>query len=122
MENELYANIRAMLMTRPKRLTEREQWLFVAVNTAKSIIDNTDKSSSGDVAGLACCDSIGQLQHEFDIIQGRYGREGFSQRHSPAYIYLCSLVADFPEGELSDRDKELIVEYSTAEKYLLYEI
>ena len=66
--------------------------------------------------------STSQIQHEFDIIQGKFGREGFSQRYSPVYIYLCSLVANFPNQELSNKDKELIMQYSTVETYLLYEI
>lgn len=122
MENVFYANIKEKLTVRPKKLTEREQWLFVTVNTAKSIIDNTSKGRSDYVIKLADCGSISQMQHEFDIIQGKFGREGFSQRHSPAYIYLCSLVADFPDEELSDRDKELIVQYSAVEAFLLYDI
>lgn len=39
--------------------------------------------------------------------------EVFSQRYSPVYLYLCSLVANFPNQELSDKDKELIRQYTT---------
>ena len=77
-----------------------DQWLFVAVNTAKSIIDNTSKNSLDDVMKLSQCNSISQIQHEFDIIQGKFGREGFSQRYSPVYLYLCSLVANYSNEEL----------------------
>ena len=66
--------------------------------------------------------STSQIQHEFDIIQGKFGREGFSQRYSPVYLYLCSLVANFPDQELSDKDQELIRKYSIFKTYLLYEI
>lgn len=99
-----------------------DQWLFVVVNTAKSIIDNTSKNNLDNVVKLYDCNSTSQIQHEFDIIQGKFGREGFSQRYSPVYIYLCSLVANFPNQELSNKDKELIMQYSTVETYLLYEI
>lgn len=122
MENEIYVNIKAELKAKPKKLTNLDRWLFVAVNTAKSIIDNTSKSNSDDVMKLSNCNSTGQIQHEFDIIQGKFGRDGFSQRYNPAYLYLCSLVANFPDQELSDKDKELIRQYSSVAAYLLYEI
>lgn len=122
MENEIYLNIKAELKARPKKLTNLDQWLFVAVNTAKSIIDNTSKNDFDYVIKMCDCNCTSQIQHAFDIIQGKFGREGFSQRYNPVYIYLCSLVADFPDQELSDKDKELIRQYSTVETYLLYEI
>lgn len=121
MENEIYVKIKSELKAKPKKLTNLYQWLFVAVNTAKSIIDNTSKKSDS-VIKLSDCNSTVQIQREFDVIQGKFGREGFSQRYSPVYLYLCSLVADFPNQELSDRDKELIRQFSTVETYLLYEI
>lgn len=64
---------------------------------------------------LSECNSATQIQHEFDIIQGKFGREGFSQRHSPVYIYLCSLVANYPNQELSNEDRELIKQYNAVE-------
>ena len=121
MQNEIYDNIKAQLKARPKKLTRVEQWLFVTVNLAKSIIDNTSKKNLNDVMRLSECSSTGQIQREFDMIQGKFGREGFSQRYSPVYLYLCSLVADFPDQELSNADKELIRQYCTVETYLLYE-
>ena len=45
-----------------------------------------------------------------------------SSMYSPVYLYLCSLVANFPDQELSDKDKELIRQYSIVKTYLLYEI
>ena len=122
MENEIYVNIKAELKAKPKQLTNLDKWLFVAVNTAKSIIDNTSKNNLDYVKKLCDCNSTSQIQHEFDMIQGKFGREGFSQRYSPAYLYLCSLVANFPDQALLDKDKELIRQYSTIETYLLYEI
>ena len=82
MENEIYVNIKAELKAKPKKLTNLHQWLFVAVNTAKSIIDNTSKSNLGNVMKLSECDSTSQIQQEFDIIQGKFGRDGFSQRYT----------------------------------------
>ena len=122
MEDNIYIKIKAVLKHKPKELSNLDQWLFVAVNTAKSIIDNTSKNNLGDVMKLSECKSTSQIQHEFDIIQGKFGREGFTQRYSPVYIYLCSLMANFPNQELSNKDKELIMQYSTVETYLLYEI
>ena len=52
----------------------------------------------------------------------KFGREGFSKRYSLVYLYLCYLVANFPNQELSDKDKELIRQYSIVKTYLLYEI
>ena len=122
MGNEIYTSIKGKLKAKPKKLTDLDQWLFVVVNTAKSIIDNTSKNNLDNVVKLYDCNSTSQIQHEFDIIQGKFGREGFSQRYSLVYIYLCSLVANFPNQELSNKDKELIMQYSTVETYLLYEI
>ena len=122
MEDNIYIKIKAVLKHKQKELSNLDQWLFVAVNTAKSIIDNTSKNNLGDVMKLSERNSTSQIQHEFDIIQGKFGREGFSQRYSPVYLYLCLLVANFPNQELSDKDKELIRQYSIVETYLLYEI
>lgn len=122
MENKIYAEIKTELEARPKELTKLDQWIFVVVNTAKSIIDNTSKINLDYVMKLADCNSTSQMQHEFDIIQGKFGREGFSQRDSFNYRYLCSLVANYPNQELSDRDRELIRQYNTVKTYLLYEI
>lgn len=60
-------------MHKPKELSNLGQWLFVAVNTAKSIIDNTSKNNLGYVMKLSECNSTSQIQHEFDIIQGKFG-------------------------------------------------
>lgn len=122
MQGEIYIQIVTMLKGRPKQLTTLDQWLFVAVNTAKSMIDNTSKGNVDLVLKFADCNSISQIQHEFDIIQGKFGREGFSQRRNPSYYYLCSLVANFPDQQLSQEDKERIKQYSTIDTYLLYEL
>ncbi len=100
MEDNIYCIIKTALKNKPKELPNLDQWLLVAVNTAKSIIDNTSKNNLGDVMKLSECKSTSQIQHEFDIIQGKFGREGFSQRYSPVYLYLCSLVANYSNEEL----------------------
>ena len=122
MEDTIYIDIKTILEMRPKELTNLDQWLFVVVNTAKSIIDNTSKDSVSIVMKLADCISSGQIQQEFDVIQGKFGRENFSQRYSPYYLYLCALVANYPDQELSNKDREMIRKYNTVETYLLYEI
>lgn len=122
MGNEIYTSIKEKLKAKPKKLTDLDQWLFVVVNTAKSIIDNTSKNNLDNVVKLYDCNSTSQIQHEFDIIQGKFGREGFSQRYSPAYLYLCSLVANYSNEELSNEDRKLIKQYNAVETYLLYEI
>ena len=119
---ELYAKMKTELKARPKELISLDQWLFIVVNTAKSIIDNTCKDCLDMVEKLASCDSTSQIQYEFDRIQGKFGREGFSQRYSPNYLYLCSLVANFPNQTLSSKDRELIIQYGVFQTYLLYEL
>lgn len=81
----------------------------------------TLKNNLGDVMKLSECKSTSQIQHEFDIIQGKFGREGFSQRYSPVYLYLCSLVANYSDEELSNEDRELVKQYNAVETYLLYD-
>lgn len=122
MEDNIYVKIKTVLETKPKELTNLDQWLFVVVNTAKSIIDNTSKNNLDILIKLADCNNTSQIQQEFDIIQGKFGRENFSQRYSPNYLYLCSLVANYPNQVLSDTDKELIKQYNAVKTYLLYEI
>lgn len=118
----IYTEIKLELKTMPKKLVDLDKWLFVAVNTAKSIIDNSCRNDSGAVIVFTKCSSVAQIQYEFDKVQGRYGRENFSQRYSPVYLYLCSLVADFPDTDISAREVELIKEYVKFDKYLLYEL
>lgn len=122
MNDDIQIKIKSALKAKPKRLTNLEQWLYVAVNTAKAIIDNADKGNSDAVLVLAECGSTAELQQRFDIIQGKFGRNNFSERRSSNYIYLCSLVADFPDRELTDADRETIKQYCKINSYLLYEI
>ena len=68
MEDTIYIDIKTILEMRPKELTNLDQWLFVVVNTAKSIIDNTSKDRVSIVMKLADCISSSQIQQEFDVI------------------------------------------------------
>ncbi|MBR4224395.1 MAG: hypothetical protein IKR73_06260 [Oscillospiraceae bacterium] len=112
----------SFLGSRPTALTDKDRWLFVAVNTARSIIDNTAKDELPGMCVFADCTTVSQLQRKYDMIQGRYGREGFTQRKSPVYNYLSMLVAYFPDSDLTDDDRALIREYNTIDDYLLYEL
>ncbi len=122
MNDDIHAKLKTVLKAKPKRLTDFEQWLFVTVNTAKAIIDNADKDNLNAVSEFAECGSVAELQRQFDIVQGKFGRENFSERRSPDYIYLCSLVADFPDRELTDEDRKIIGRFCKINSYLLYEI
>ena len=57
MGNEIYTSIKEKLKAKPKKLTDLDQWLFVVVNTAKSIIDNTSKNNLDNVVKLYDCNS-----------------------------------------------------------------
>ena len=43
MENALFESIKEKLRHRPKHLIDLNQLIFVTINTAKAMIDNTDK-------------------------------------------------------------------------------
>lgn len=98
------------------------QWLLVTINTAKSIIDNTDKYCFAYLKIFGTCNTTRDIQQLFDKIQGKFGNKDFSQRHNPKYRYLCSLVANFPQTDLSGKSKQLIKYFIVTDKYLLYEI
>ncbi|WP_338754702.1 hypothetical protein [Leuconostoc mesenteroides] len=122
MQKEYHEQIRIKLRQRPQQLIDLDQWLFVTINTAKSLIDNTDKTQFVYLKNIANCDTTRDIQQFFDRIQGKFGNRNFSQRHSPKYLYLCSLVANFPQKILSSKDKQLISLFIANDKYLLYEI
>ena len=111
-----------ILKAKPSKLDDIEQWLFVAVNTARSIIDNSRKDDLSETCVFSDCLKVSEIQREFDTIQGKYGREGFSQRRSPVYNYLCMLVAYFDDTVLSENDRDAIREYNRIDTYLLYEL
>ncbi len=117
---DYYIEIKEELRNKPKQLTNLEEWLYVVINTAKSIIDNTSKEDISCVIEFCNCNNTNQIQQKFDIIQGKFAREGFTQRYSPNYLYLCSLVANFSNQELSQQEKDLMKEYCKDNNYLLY--
>lgn len=114
-----YDEASAALRNAPKQLNDKELWLFVAVNTAKALIDSTNKDDLSKIV-FENCRSVSEVQREFDMIQGIYGRSS-SQKRSPRYNYLCSLVAFFSDSELTDNDRGLIAEYNAIDKYLIYQ-
>lgn len=122
MEDETYLKIKSMIKSRPKQLIDLEDWLYVVINTSKSIIDNTSKKDLDEILDFIHCETTSQIQLKFDTIQGKFGKDNFSQRYSPKYIYLCSLVANFSDKEISEKERELIKKYSMCNTYLLYEI
>lgn len=122
MEDEIYLKIKSKLKSKPKQLTDLEEWLYVVINTSKSIIDNTSKKDLDEISDFINCETTRQIQLKFDTIQEKYGNENFSQRYSQKYIYLCSLVANFSDKELSKKESELIKKYSMCNTYLLYDI
>lgn len=122
MKREYHEQVKIKLRQRPQQLIDLDQWLFVTINTAKAMIDNTDKTQFVFLKHFASCDTTRDIQQFFDRVQGKFGNKNFSQRHNPKYLYLCSLVANFPQINLSSKDKQLISLFTTDDKYLLYEI
>ncbi|ARN93903.1 hypothetical protein AZI11_13275 (plasmid) [Levilactobacillus brevis] len=119
MKKAFLESTKEKLSYRPNKLTDLNQWLFVTINTAKSMID---KSQFSYLKMFVHCDTTSDIQQLFDKIQGKFGQNSFSQRHSSRYLYLCSLVANFPQINLSSEDKQLIRYFITSDTYLLYEI
>jgi hypothetical protein len=120
LQDDIFKTVLETLKSRPKRLEDTEVWLFNAVNTAKALIDSTDKNAhENDV--FTGCRTVSEIQLSFDMIQGRYGRK-FSSASNRTYNYLCSLVAFCEDKELSDDELMLISQYNRIEKYLLYEL
>lgn len=104
------------------QLDSLDEWLFVTVNTMKAIIDNSCKDDISLVLKATELDSTDQIQHLYDTIQGKYGREGFSYRNAPSYYYLSSLIARFPNTPLVCSDQDKIRKYFEYNSYLLYEV
>ncbi len=120
MDKDMFGAAQEVLAQRPQKLTDRKMWLFVAVNTARALIAAVSKDELSKDR-FTDCGCVSELQYNFDMIQGIYGRR-FSSKKNPVYNYLCSLVAFFPDGDLSDDDRRLITEYNSEDRYLLYEM
>ncbi|MGO2723294.1 MAG: hypothetical protein ACTIAG_06135 [Lactobacillus sp.] len=122
MNNELFEATKEKLGHRPKKIIDVNQWLFVTINTAKAMIDNTAKSQFGYLNQFVKCDTTRDVQRIFDEIQGKFGNKSFSQRCNPKYLYLCSLVANFPLLQLSGVNQQLINIFIYIDDYFLYKI
>ncbi|WP_224172040.1 hypothetical protein [Leuconostoc gelidum] len=122
MENNYFEKMKIELKNHPHKIIILNQWLFVTVNTSKSIIDNSDKSQLDYLKNFFNCTTTNEVQQLFDTIQGKFGNKYFSQKSSLNYQYLCSLVANFPATKLSDTDHKSINNFVNINKYLLYEI
>ncbi|MBU5274595.1 hypothetical protein KQI03_07945 [Levilactobacillus brevis] len=122
MRRELFELTKTKLANRPKQIIDLNQWLFVTINTAKAMIDNTAKSQFAYLNHFIKCDTTREIQYLFDKIQGKFGSLNFSKRYSPKYLYLCSLVANFPPMNLSAENQKLISAFIGFNDYLLYGI
>lgn len=119
MSNSFILKIKEELSAKPKQLTNTSVWLFVAVNTARALICSTNKDDLSKV--FKDCQSIGEIQQNFDMLQGIYAKK-FNHKRNSVYNYLCSLVAFFPDKVLDDSDRKLIEEYNNIDEYLVYEM
>lgn len=122
MENKNFENVKIKLKKRPNKIFSLNQWLFITVNTAKSIIDNSDKTQFEYLKNFVLCKTTSEIQHLFDTIQGKFGDFRFSQRNNPNYLHLCSLVANFPETLLTDDVQDSIKIFLDINQYLIYEL
>ena len=120
--NEKYIDILLKLQRHVLQFDDLEDWLFLTINTMKSIVDNSCKDEMNVVLKAAELSSTAQIQHLYDTIQGMYGGEGFSLRNDPRYYYLSSLVARFPDMELSETDREKISMFYEFDKFFIYEL
>ena len=77
MQKYFFEQVEIKLHQRPKQLINLEQWLFVTINTAKSMIDNTDKTQFAYLTNFMKCDTTRDIQQLFDKIQGKFGTKNF---------------------------------------------
>lgn len=122
MENNYFKKVKIELEDRPHKIRILSQWLFITLNTAKSIIDNSNKEQLNYLKKFVNCTTTSEFQQLFDTIQGQFGNHHFSQKHGSNYKYLCSLVADFPVTTLTSADHESINAFLNVNQYLLYEL
>lgn len=108
MLNNDYKQLRTELKTRPKEIDCLTDWLLVVVNTAKAMICSTKPNHISDLNQFLTAKTTVEIQQLFDRIQGLYGQKGLKQRFNPNYIYLCSLIAQFPDEEIIEQNKAQI--------------
>ncbi|MCT4387783.1 hypothetical protein EFN46_06095 [Leuconostoc pseudomesenteroides] len=122
MENKYFENVKIKLKERPNKILSLNQWLFITINPAKSVVDNSDKTQFEYLKNFMLCKTTSEIQHLFDTIQDKFGDSRFSQRNNPNYLYLCSLVANFPKTLLTDDEQETINTFLGINQYLIYEL
>lgn len=120
--NDRFEAVLIKLKERVSQLDTLDDWLLVTINTMKAIVENTCKEDVEIVLKATGFQDTVQVQQLYDMVQGKYGREGFSARHDPQYYYLSSLVARFPRMELSEEDRNKITEYFGCDKFFLYKL
>jgi len=117
-----YIALKELLKSKTRQLENQSDWLLVLANTMRAMIVNTDKSQLAYLDDLMVKRTSQELKLAFDFCQGRFGGENFSYRRHPNYLYLCSLVATFPEFEVSQEEQAYLKEVLEYDHYLLYEI
>ena len=120
--NDRFEAVLIKLKERVSQLDTVDDWLLVTINTMKAIVENTCKEDVEIVLKATGFQDTVQVQQLYDMVQGKYGREGFSARHDSQYYYLSSLVARFPRMELSEEDRNKITEYFGCDKFFLYKL
>lgn len=118
----MFEDVLQALRSNLKQIEDLNEWLFVTINTMKAIIDNSNREDVQKVKKAAECSTTAELQRMYDMIQGKYGREGFSYRNNPSYYYLSSLVARYPNVKLTEEDKQSILNFFEISEYFLYKI
>ena len=120
--DQYYMDLKNKLSNRPILLDNTNDFLFVLVNTVKAMIENTDKSQLSELDKILDGVTSQELKLAYDFCQGIFGQAGFSYRRHPNYFYLSSLIATFPEFELSKSDRDYLKGIINFDNYLLYEL
>lgn len=105
----------------PVQLEESNEWLFVLGNTMRAMIENTDKSQLEELHLILTKSSSQELKLALDFCQGKFGQKNFSYRKHKNYLYLCSLIATYPDFDLSLQEQEYLRQVITWRQFLLYE-
>ena len=115
-------NLLGFTLSSTSKFPYTDDFLFVLVNTVKAMIENTDKSQLSELDKILNGVTSQELKLAYDFCQGRFGQAGFSYRRHPNYFYLSSLIATFPEFELSKADRDYLKGIINFDNYLLYEL
>ncbi len=117
-----YEDILNKLNEKSYEIFDAEQWLFVTINTAAAIIYSTQKNQISYLEHFKECKTVSEVQRVYDTIQGRFGSDGFKMRKHPVYNYLSSIVAFYPECEISEDVFYEISEYVNDNRFFLYDM